>query len=81
MLKTCRESGNPDWKTYSISNYTMTTTGCWTNGEKVSYIVAMLLAERYNVCERKVYYAHQTAAKTTVTRLQCNRDSLPLKVG
>lgn len=36
-----------------------------TEGEKVSYIVA-ILAERYNVCERKVY--------TLIKRLQsdCN---------
>ena len=39
-------------------------------GEKVSYIVAVL-AERYNVCERKVY--------TLIKRLQ--RDSLPIEEG
>ena len=48
-------------------------------GEKVSYIVAVL-AERYNVCERKVY--------TLIKRLQsdCNPfavswDSLPSEEG
>lgn len=48
-------------------------------GEKVSYIVAVL-AERYNVCERKVY--------TLIKRLQsdCNPfavqwDSLPIEEG
>lgn len=59
MLKTCRKVGIRMVELYNDYNRLLD------EGEKVSYIVAVL-AERYNVCERKVY--------TLIKRLQsdCN---------
>lgn len=62
MLKTCRKIRMEDVQYIELYNdYNR----LLDEGEKVSYIVAVL-AERYNVCERKVY--------TLIKRLQsdCN---------
>lgn len=61
MLKTCRKVGIRMEDVQYIEHYNR----LLDEGEKVSYIVAVL-AERYNVCERKVY--------TLIKRLQsdCN---------
>lgn len=64
MLKTCREVGIRMEDVQYIELYN-DYNRLLDEGEKVSYIVTVL-AERYNVCERKVY--------TLIKRLQsdCN---------
>lgn len=59
------ESGNPDGRRTVYIELYNDYNRLLDEGEKVSYIVAVL-AERYNVCERKVY--------TLIKRLQsdCN---------
>lgn len=76
MLKTCRKVGIRMEDVQYIELYN-DYNRLLDEGEKVSYIVAVL-AERYNVCEER-YTRSSNGCKATVTRLQCNGTASPLK--